>query len=155
MSNYEPNWEAIANKWSDVLHNALSWTVYYPYPPNAVDSLELPTIIINEPQNIGFGAFTFKALTISYTGELSLLAMKAENGVDAAFSTNQIHAITAAALNLNLVVHRNRHIPGFATHISLGEHRLGFLNPYDQDARGFYAGAKIPYTIQMQYGSGL
>lgn len=152
MVDYSPTWEQIANKWRDVLAQELGYTVYYPYPENAVDKLELPCVIINEPQGITSAGFSFGAVTMTYTGELSLLVLAVDTG-QASLAAGDINEITAATLSLNLAVHNNRRQKGYFTHAALGEGKLARLSPHDPDERGNYAGMAIPYTIQMQYGS--
>jgi len=152
MADLSPTWEAIANKWADSLRKALGWTVYYPYPENAVDRQELPALIINEPTGEGFAPFSFAATTVSYSGDLSLLVMEIDTG-QARLKAGDINQITALGLQLNLAVHRNRTLKGFFSNASLGEAKIARLSPYDDDTRGHYAGLSIPYTIQMHYGS--
>lgn len=153
MADYSPTWESIVSKWIDALKVSQGiGAVYSPYPLNAVDALELPCVVINEPTNMRFSPLTFKAMTVTYTGDISLLVKAIDTGQARAMS-GDINAITAAALVLNLAVHKNRGLSGFVSQIVLGEGRIARLSPYDDDNRGNYIGLSVPYTITANYGS--
>jgi hypothetical protein len=153
MADYSPTWGAIAGAWVEAL-KAVSGigAAYSPYPDNAVDSLELPCVIINEPQEIGYSPFTYGAFTVAYTGEISLLVKPVDTG-QARLGANDIQEITAAGLTLMVAVHQKRFLSGYASAISLGAGKVARFSPYDNDNRGHYAGLSIPYTVQMQYRS--
>jgi hypothetical protein len=152
MVDLSPTWEEIASKWADLLRNTLSWTVYAPYPENAVDSLELPAVIINEPKDLESKGFTFGSTSISYKGDLNLLVIAVDTG-QARLKTGDINQITAATLRLSTAIYANRQAKGFFSHAEIGAGKLARLSPYDDDTRGHYAGMDIPYTVTMQYRS--
>ena len=152
MADYSPTWEEIAGQWRDVLGQALGYTVYYPYPDNAVDAFELPCVVINEPTGFSANPFTFGAVTASYTGRVTLLVLAVETE-QATLSSMDNNKILAAGLTFCLAVHANQKLKSYWTHVSLGEGEIGRISPYDPDMRGNYAGMIIPYTIQMQYRS--
>lgn len=153
MADYSPTWGEIAGKWVETLKGVSGiGSAYSPYPYNAVDALELPCIIINEPQELGYARLTYGAFSMSYSGEIMLLVKMVDTG-QARLGTNDIHEITAAALSLMVAIDQNRKIAGYAASIGLGTGKIARFSPYDDDNRGHYAGLSIPYTVMMQYRS--
>lgn len=152
MADYEPSFEAIANKWADVIKQATGFTTYYLYPENAVDTLELPCVVINECTGMTPTGFTHGAMSVNYTGMIDFLVLAVDTG-QVRLLKGDINHITAASLKLNLAVYANRLSKGFFSHVQLGEGKVARLSPYDPDNRGNYAGLEIPYTITMQYRS--
>lgn len=154
MADYSPTWENIVGKWLEELKEATGFTAYSPYPENALDPLELPCIVVNEPTELDSAGLTFAALTLSYGGELSLFVSAVSTG-QARLTTQNINAITALALKLQVAVMQRKSAKGFYTHAMIGPGKISRLSPYDADTRGHYAGVVFPYTIQMQYRSSL
>ncbi len=150
MADTSPTWSEIANKWKEVLET--SFTVYYPYPENAVDSDELPCVVINEPQTTTYTPFTMGAFELIYAGELSLLVKNVDTG-QARLYADDIAEIESYTLQVLLVCHANRLIKDYAASISFGAATTARFSPYDGDTRGHYAGKSIPYTIKMQFRS--
>lgn len=154
MADLQPTWEAIAGKLIEVLkqENAVK-TAFSPYPENAIDMLDLPSVAVNEPKNISMKPFTFGSFTISYEGDMTLFVKWIDTG-QARLKSGDINQISAATLKLYTVIHANRSLDKLISNISLGTAKLARLSPYDDDNRGHYAGMDIPYTIQVQYRSG-
>lgn len=150
MADISPTWSEIANKWSEIL--SASFRVFYPYPENAIDSNELPCVVINEPQTTTYTPFTYGAFELVYAGELSLLVKAVDTG-QARLYANDIAEIEAFTLGVLLVCHANRQIKDYAASIAFGAATTARFSPYDGDTRGHYAGKSIPYTIKMQFRS--
>jgi hypothetical protein len=154
MADTQPTWEAIAGKLVDILkqENAAA-SAFSPYPENAIDALDLPSVVVNEPKNVTMKPFTFGSFITTYEGDLTLFVKWIDTG-QARLKSGDINQITAATLKLYTVVHANRSLGKFVSNIALGEAKMARLSPYDDDNRGHYAGMDIPYTITMQYRSG-
>lgn len=154
MADTQPSWEAIANKLIDVLkqENACK-SSFSPYPENAIDSLDLPSVVVNEPTGMEIKPFTFGAFTVEYTGDLTLFVVAVDTG-QARLKSGDINRITAAGLTLSGVIQNKKSLNKFVSYIALGAGKMARLSPYDDDTRGHYGGMVFPYTVTVQYRSG-
>lgn len=154
MPDTQPTWEAIAGKLIDVLRQeGAAASSFSPYPENAIDALDLPSVVVNEPKNVTMNPFSFGSFAVTYEGDLTLFVKWIDTG-QARLKSGDINQITAATLKLYGVIHDNRSLGKFISNISLGQAKLARFSPYDDDNRGHYAGMDIPYTISVQYRSG-
>lgn len=152
MVEITPQWDEIAGKWQELLNSLNFARVYYTYPDSAVDPLELPCVVINEPQTSTQTPFTNGAFTMTWAGEISLLVKAVDTG-QARLYRHDIAEIEAFNLGFSMAVHGIRQIKKYASNISLGAATTARFSPYDPDNRGNYAGKSIPYTVMMQYRS--
>lgn len=151
MADYSPTWSEIANKWKEVLEST-GLTCFYPYPESAIDTTQLPCVVINEPQTTSYAPFTMGAFELVYAGELSLMVKAVDTG-QARLYASDIAEIEAYTLGVLIACHANRQIAGYAANISFGAAQTARFSPYDGDNRGNYAGKSIPYTIKMHFRS--
>jgi hypothetical protein len=158
MADLNPTWQNIGERLAKVITENSGLRTFYPYPDNPVDRLELPCVVVNEPQTINPEGLTFGTYSVRYGGVLTLI-VKHIPDVQARLYGQDIAEITNACIAVFSAVHNSRNLDRMAgiSNVTLSAGQVGRVSPLaDMDApldNTLYAGMIITYSILAQYRS--